>query len=142
MSDRDFEIGAMKFKLNKIDTFKQFHIARRVGPILGDMLPIVGPILKTAGNKDLSESQKFDEMAKLAKPLMDGFAKLSEEDSNKILLGLLSAVEIQQATGNWAKVATENQILFQDLELPTLLMIAGRAFAYNLSGFFAGVPRK
>lgn len=39
MSDRDFKIGDREFKLNKIDAFKQFHLVRRVGPLLADLLP-------------------------------------------------------------------------------------------------------
>ena len=37
--DNDFEIGGRQFKLNKIDAIKQFHVARRVSPILGDLMP-------------------------------------------------------------------------------------------------------
>lgn len=141
MSDRDFEIGARKFKLNKIDAFKQFHIVRRLGPILGDIIPVAQ---KLVGSKidDLSEDQKLEQIAKLAAPLMTGFSKLSDEDANKVLLGLCSAVEMQQMpAGNWARVATDSMVMFQDLDLAVLLQVAGRAFVYNLSGFFASAPQ-
>ena len=140
MSERDFEIGSRKFKLNKIDAFKQFHIVRRVAPILADLLPAMKDIQKVT-NTDLSESAKLDELAKIAAPLMNGLSKLSDEDANRILFGLLSSVEVQQVSNNWARVATDSMLMIQDIELPMLLQIAGRAFMYNLSGFFAGLPR-
>lgn len=139
--DRDFTIGDKKFKLNKIDAFKQFHIVRRIAPILADVLPILGKISKPANIEGLSETEKFDEFAKMAAPLMNGLSKLSDEDSNKVLLGLLSAVEIQQEAGNWAKVATDGSIMFSNLELPVLLQLAGKSFAFNMSGFFSMLPQ-
>lgn len=142
MSSRDFEIGTTKFKLNKIDAFKQFHIARRLAPILSDLLPAMKNIQKVE-QANLSESEKLDQFAEIAAPLLNGLSKLTDEDSNKILFGLLSSVEIQQeTTGNWARVSNDQMLLIQNLELPILLQIAGRAFAYNLQGFFGALPRQ
>lgn len=141
MGERDFEIGSLKFKLSKIDAFKQFHIVRRIAPILADLLPAMGEVQKVAKLDSLSESDKFEQYAKLASPLMTGLAKLSDEDSNKVLLGLLSSVEVQQPQGNWARVATDSMMMVQDLELPVLLQAAGRAFMFNLAGFFGALPQ-
>lgn len=136
MSDRDFEIGTRKFKLNKMDAFKQFHIVRRIGPILADLLPALKDIKKVSEGEN-SESDKLDQFARIATPLMTGLSKLSDEDSNKVLFGLLSSVEVQQGMGNWAKISTDTALMMNDLELPVLLQAAGKAFMFNLSGFFA-----
>ncbi len=141
MSERNFEIGSRKFKLNKIDAFKQFHIVRRLAPVLADLLPSLGRFKEISDNS-ISESEKLDRFAKLAAPFITALSKLSDEDSNRVLFGLLSSVEIQQESGNWAYVSTDSMLMMQDLELPVLLQIAGRAFIFNLSGFFAGLPRK
>lgn len=125
--------------MNKIDAFKQFHIVRRIGPILGDLLPALGSVKKDMDG--LSESEKMDQFAKIASPIMMGLSKLSDADSDKVLYGLLSSVEMQQSSGNWARVATDSMLMFSDLELPILLQCAGRAFMYNLSGFFAALPK-
>lgn len=144
MSERDFEVGPRKFKLNKIDAFKQFHIVRRMGPILGDLIPVAQKLnkLKVSDESQMNEDQKFEAIATLSGPIMGGLAKLSDEDANKVLLGLCSAVEIQQQpAGNWARVATDAGLMFQDLDLSTLMQIAGRAFVYNMAGFFALLPQ-
>lgn len=139
-SDRDFEVGSRQFKLSKIDAFKQFHIVRRLGPILGDIIPVARQLAKNKMDQ-MSEEQKLDAIASLGSPIMAGISKLSDEDANKVLLGLCSAVEMKQSSGNWARVATDAGLMFEDLDLPTLLQIAGRAFAYNLAGFFALAPQ-
>jgi hypothetical protein len=140
MSDRDFEIGTRKFKLNKIDAFKQFHVVRRLGPILGDIIPVAQK-LKGLNSENQSQDEMFDAIAKISQPILIGLSKLSDADSNMVLISLCSAVEMQQSMGNWARVATDAGLMFQDLDLPTLLQIAGRAFIYNLSGFFAAAPQ-
>jgi hypothetical protein len=140
--DRDFSIGERKFKLLKIDAFKQFHIVRRFAPVLKEMLPVLttlGRDLRAA--ESLSEDAKLEQFAKLAAPFMDGLSKLSDADADKVLFGLLSHVEMQETHGNWSRLATDSQLRFADLELPVILNAAGRAFMFNLSGFFAALPR-
>lgn len=144
MSDRDFEIGSRKFKLCKIDAFKQFHIVRRIGPLLSDLLPAMKGMETQSQKKieDLPESEKLDMIAKFAGPIMNGLSKLADADANLVLFGLLEAVEVQQAAGNWARVSTGGMLMIQDLELPVLLQLAGRAFMFNLAGFFGALPQK
>lgn len=142
MSDRDFEIGGRKFKLSKIDAFKQFHIVRRIGPLLSDLLPAMKDAGKLKNMDALSEEEKLDQVAKFAAPLMAGFSKLGDADADLVLYGLLNAVEVQQPAGNWAKVASGSMLMIQDFELPILLQLAGRAFVFNLSGFFTALPHK
>lgn len=142
MSDRDFEIGSRKFKLSKIDAFKQFHIVRRIGPILSDLLPAMRDAGKFKNMDLLSEDEKLEQIAKFAAPFMTGLSKLTDADADLVLFGLLSSVEMQQAQGNWAKIASNSMLMMQDLELPILLQIAGRAFMFNLSGFFGALPHR
>lgn len=139
MNERDFQIGARKFKLNKINTFEQFHIVRRLLPILGELLPVLGKVQKLG---KLDPEKMSEEQLQMFVPVIGGLSKLSDEDANRVLLGLCSAVEMQQQpANNWARVATSAGLMFEDLELPVIMQIAGRAFAYNMSGFFALMPQ-
>lgn len=141
MSDRDFQIGGRNFKLCKIDAFKQFHIVRRVGPMLSDLLPA----MKGMSGKNLEslpEDEKLDAISKFVAPIMNGLSKLPDADADLVLFGLLAAVEAQQTTGNWIRISTGSMLMVQDLELPIMLQLAGRAFMYNLSGFFGALPQK
>lgn len=139
--DRDFSVGGKEFKVSKLDAFKQFHIVRRIAPILSDLLPgMKGMVGKNL--EKLSEDEKLDVVGKFAAPVMEGLSKLSDADSELVLYGLLSAVEMKQPqTGGWARVANNSMLMIQDLELPILLQLAGRSFMFNLAGFFEGLPR-
>jgi hypothetical protein len=144
--DRSFEIGGREFKLNKIDAMKQFHVARRIGPILAELVPAMKGISKV-NSDSMTEEQKLEEFARIATPFMAGISKLSDADSDYVLYRLLSAVEVKQpASNSWARIAVigpdgNAMLMMQDLELPMLLQAAGRALMYNLSGFFASLRR-
>lgn len=140
MSERDFKIGTREFKLNKIDPFKQFHVVRRLGPILGDIIPVATKLQKMMKNTTMNDEQQFEAIAQIAGPVLGGFAKLSDADSEFILKNLCSAVEIHQQ-GAWGFIVRGDNFMIQDLELPVLLQVAGRSFIYNLTGFFAIAPQ-
>lgn len=143
MSDNNFSLNGSNFKVGKLSAMKQYHLVRRMGPILSDLIPALKSIGPLKPDEALSEVEKLEKFAPIASAVLSGLSKLSDEDADKVLYGLLSAIEIQvQPIGNWAKVATESVLMFQNLELPTLLQLAGRAFAFNLSGFFQGLPSK
>lgn len=134
MSDNAFTIGDRQFKLSKINAMKQYHIVRRIAPILSELLPS----LKGIANKkieDLSQDEQMDQAAAFAGPVMMGLSKLSDKDSEFVLYSLLSSVEINR-DGVWARMVQGENLMFQDLELPILLQAAGRAFMYNMTGFF------
>jgi hypothetical protein len=136
----DFELGGRKFKIGKLNVFKQFHVVRRIAPVLADMLPVMGDLQKATKNNQKSEDEKFQEVASILAPILKGFSKLSDQDSEFVLYGLLSAVEVQLGN-SWTKIATDNLLMVQDFDLPALLQIAGRSFMANLSNFFAVLPQ-
>ena len=138
-----FEFNGKSFKITKINAIEQFHIARRMTPILADIVSAVDTkTAKKVMEQQLSAEEQFDIFAKIASPVMTGLSKLSNEDSEFVLYGLLSSVEVKQSTGNWAYVSTKSMLMMQDLDLSVLLNIAGRAFMFNLSGFFSALPQK
>ena len=138
----EFEINGRKFKVGKLNAFKQFHIVRRISPVLADLLPAIKDFQrfqKVQGNK--TEDQKLDEVATVLGPILTGFSKLKDADSEFVLLGLLSVAEMNGPGPGWSKVATDSMLMIQDLELPILLQIAGRVFLENLASFFRVLPQ-
>lgn len=138
--ENEFEIGSAKYKLRKVDAFKQFHIVRRMAPILGELIPALKGLGKMSEFESLPEDQKFDQIATIVTPIMNGLSKLSDSDSEFVLKGLLASVE-GQVGGAWSPIAKGEMLMRSDLDLPILIQLAGRAFMFNLSGFFAVLPR-
>lgn len=136
--DRDFNLGGRDFKLSKIDPFKQLHIVRRIAPMMGDLVPA---FQKVGGLKgEASQEKQLEMIGQFLTPLLTGFSKMTDEDTETVLLGLLSAVEMKQQAGNWAKIANGKLLMIQDLELGTMVNLAARAFMFNLSSFTSAFP--
>ncbi len=144
-NSNEFTVNDLNFKVRKIDPFKQFHIVRRLAPILSELLPSLGKIKATMkgeepGSENMTEEEKWQQIGEIAQPLLMGLSKLNDADSDKVLYSLLSGVEIQQGPG-WAPVSDGSIMMFQNLELPALLQIAGRSFMFNMAGFFSILPQ-
>jgi hypothetical protein len=146
----EFEIGGRKFKCLKVNARKQYHIVRRIGPILGDLLPVMQKFAGKAKSiaefnvvlSGLTEDEKLTKLAEFAGPIMTGLSKLNDADADYVLDGLLEAIEMQQATGNWIRViqGTPSMLMVQDLEFPVMMQLAGKAFAHNMASFFTALP--
>lgn len=134
--DNGFVIGSKKFKVGKLSAFKQFHIVRRLAPLLSEMAPVLKKI-SSMGQEELQQDQFA-----LLEPVLKGIGELSDKDADFVLLGLLSCVEIYQDQFNtWARVVNGDMLMIPDLDLPTMLQAAGRAFAFNMAGFFSESPQ-
>lgn len=106
------------YRIATLDARKQFHIVRR-------MLPVISGI--AAGGEALDK-------------IAECVGKLSDEDADYVLFGLLSAVSKKQENGlGWAKVSNGNALMFADMPMPTMLKLAAEAFKANLSGFFPAI---
>jgi hypothetical protein len=67
--------------------------------------------------------------------IADVVAGMPEEDVNAILFPCLSVVTRKAITGNWTPVFSNGSLMFDDIDLFTMLNIAGRVAADNLGNF-------
>ena len=122
----EFETEGRTYRVNKIDARSQFHIVRRLAPVLGQVAPAV------QGGKG-----GMDALPALA----DAIAKLSDDDADYVLFGLLKVVSRKQDQGlGWGPVATGTVIMYDDITMPTMLKLAWESLSHNMSGFFAALP--
>lgn len=141
MADRDFTFGGHQYKCNKINAMKQFHIARRMVPVLNGLAPQIPELAKMEKSRSsMDEDQLLEMTAKFLTPIMDGMSKLSDADSEVVIHGLLASVEVNRH-GAWSYMSRDGRLVFEDIELPEMLYAAGRAFMFNMAGFFSVLPR-
>ena len=122
----EFETEGRTYKVNKIDARSQFHIVRRLAPVLGQVAPAV------QGGKG-----GMDALPALA----NAIASLSDTDADYVLFGLLKALSRKQDQGlGWGPVVTGTSIMYDDITMPTMLKLAWEALSFSMSGFFAALP--
>ena len=121
----EFELEGRTYRANKIDARTQFHIVRRLAPVLGE----IAPALQGKGGLDALP------------PLANAVAKLTDSDADYVIFGLLKAVVRKQDQGlGWGPVATGEQLMYDDITMPLMLKLAWQSFSFNMSGFFVALP--
>lgn len=122
----EFKVNGIEYRAGRIDARKQFHIVRRLAPVLSELAPAAGK--PTAGVEVLT-------------PLANAIAKLTDSDADYVIFGLLDCVKRKQDAGlGWAAVNTGTQLMFEDIDMPVMLQLAWQALKVNLSGFFSALP--
>lgn len=125
------QIGANSYRITKMTAMSQFHVSRRLGPILATM----GISLQT-----LSGGFKPDVMdfAAVLGPATAVMAKMTDEDANYIIFNCLSVVTRKQGDG-WAAVSTDSGLMFDDIEMPEMIRLVVDVLHFNLGNFLQGL---
>lgn len=126
----DFEIDGIKYRTGKMDAFDQFHVARKLAPVIGSI-----------GN--ISALASGDASAII--PLTGAISSLPEEDCNIILQKCLSVVSRgteSPAGTSWAPVwsTSAKRLMFDDIDMIAMVQIAGRVIQDALGNFTRALP--
>lgn len=124
----EFIVDGITYRATKLNAIEQFHIVRRLAPVIGR----VAPLFKGAGGND--DNKAFSAMA-------EAIAALPDADADYCIFGLLKAVTRKQDKGNgWGAVTVAGRLQYDDITLPAMLQIAWNALQHNLSNFFDALP--
>lgn len=120
----DFEVGGHKYRSMKLDAFRQFHIARKLAPVIGAIAPA------------LQAAEKGDGWSALL-PLAQVISTLPEEDCNFVLQACLAATQRQVGNVGWQPVwnVSAKALQFEDIGLVEMIHIAVQVIQENLGNF-------
>lgn len=118
------EVGGFQYRIGRIDARKQFHVARRLAPLL-------------AGLGDAS-SLKGDGFAKFLGPIAEALSHMSDDDVDYVLDACLSVCHRLQGNGQGAPVITRSGLMFQDIDMGQMIQLSVKVIQSNLGGFFPG----
>lgn len=123
-------IDGSRYQVGKLNALQQFHLARRLAPVLATMGVSMAQ-LKAGSNLDLSD---FTEMLG---PVAEVLAKMSDADANYIIHTSLSVVSREQGSDRWAPVCVSGNMMFVDIEMPAMLRMVVETLQVNLLNFLA-----
>ena len=120
----EFQVAGQDYRAGKIDARAQFHIVRRLAPVLSEAAPA-------------AQNGGLEALPALAKAL----AAMTDENADYVLFGLLRAVERKEPQGmGWSAVASGNALMYQDIGMPEMMQLAWHALKHNLGDFFRALP--
>ena len=132
MTTSTIEMDGNSYQIGKINALKQFHVSRRLGPILAAM----GISLQT-----LAKGMKPDMMdfAEIVGPASAVLARMTDDDANYIIFECLGVVTRKQSDGRYSKVMIDGVMAFEDIELPGMLQLIVLVLQSNIGNFLKGL---
>ncbi|EDX3145853.1 hypothetical protein B6N85_002053 [Salmonella enterica subsp. diarizonae serovar 61:l,v:1,5,7] len=131
------------YRVAKLSVFDQLKVTRKLLPVLAGMMSDFGSIRSLLPADGKIDSAKFDALKPVFETLLpriaDELASMKEEDTNAIIHPCLAVVS-RKHMGGWAPVFNSGQLMFDDIDLLTMLQLVARVVADSLGNFLQGLP--
>lgn len=139
----EFEINGHAYRVAKLSVFDQLKVTRKLLPVLAGMMADVGSLRTLLSAEGKMDSTQLDTLApvfeKVLPRLAVALSSLSEEDTSAIIHPCLGVVARQNGKG-WTAVFTGGELMFDDIDLFTLLQLVARVVADSLGNFLPVLP--
>lgn len=149
----EFEIDGRQFRFDKLPAIQQFHVSRKISPLIPPLLPVFAQFKKEQAALGVAEagvtedgapvaesSLAFDKIGPLLQPFADGLAQMSDESSEYVFNACLGVVRYKHGD-NWIPLwsTTGKVIMVAELNDPSLLLrLVVRVIQDSLAPFIAG----
>lgn len=131
----EFDLSGNTYRAGKLDAFKQFHVSRKIAPIIPTLVPV---FVRLSQDKKLTED--LGAFSELLGPFAEGLAGMSDADSEYIIATCLAVVS-RNANGTWAAVwnKSANACMFDDMDLGVIMQIVIKVVQDSLGPFIQGL---
>ncbi|WP_307744475.1 phage tail assembly chaperone [uncultured Pantoea sp.] len=130
----EFDIKGVQYRTAKLSVFDQLKVSRKLLPVLAGMLTDFQGIKTAAEGGDV-----YKAMETALPKIADSLAGMSEEDTNAIIFPCLSVVSRQNGKA-WAPVMSQGELMFDDIDLMSMLQMVGRVVGDSLGNFLPALP--
>jgi hypothetical protein len=131
----EVELGGTRYRGGRLDAFKQYHVFRKLLPVLAGM---------GATYVEMNEGEDIDIFANpkfwmSLGPAANAMAEMSQGDSEFVLKTCLAVV--QRWNGQqWVRICAANgELMFEDIDMMQMLQLGFEVMKDNLGSFF-GAP--
>lgn len=133
----EFDIQGRQYRADKLNAFQQFHVSRKIAPLVPALIPVFLSVTKMKGGL----TANLPAIADALQPFADGLAQLPDEAAEYVISTCLSVVRRCQGD-NWAPVwsASAKAMMFDDInDMGSILPIVVRVIQDNLGPFIQGL---
>jgi hypothetical protein len=140
---REIQLGGNAYSIGRLTAKQQFHVSRRIAPIIPPLIPVFLKLAKTSGGAAGAMdalTQDLDGFGQVLQPFADALAAMNDADADYVMDNCLTAVQRQQPTG-WARVVSPEQktLMFQDMDMAVILPLVVQVIVANLGPFIQGL---
>jgi hypothetical protein len=127
------------YNIGKLPAMTQFHIARRLAPLLRGAMGMNLTSLSIVRNEAGEPVSLDGDLDAGLGPLLEALSGLKDEDVEYVVNHCLDVVSVKQPGGAFAPVRAGGVTMFP-LDLPTMLHLSYEVIQENMAGFTAGLP--
>lgn len=138
----EFTINGVEYRAAKLSVFDQLKVSRKVLPLIAKVIADVSLLKNALKDKEPSSDQIFTTLETVLPKIADVLADMPDESVNAILHPCLKVVSRKSVMGNWTTIFSEGDLMFDDIDLFTMLGIAARVVGNNLGNFLHALPTK
>ena len=130
----EIELSGQTYQIRKLDAFKQFHLSRKIAPLLPKLAPAF------MGLAGLNDKADFTQTLQSFTPFAEALAEMSEEASEQVMVLALSAV-LRKSGSGWAPVIAQGKaaLMFDDMDLGTIIKLVIQVIGANIGPFLEGL---
>lgn len=138
-AESEIEVDGRTYRVGRLNAKQQLHVFRRLGPILAAVGKPVAQMMHAYGSLKAAEAQGGASLGDLLGPVMDELSKMPDSEVDYVIDTCLS-VCARVEDGRSAPVMRQGTLVFQDMDMPTMVRLAIEVIKENI-GNFLSTPR-
>ena len=131
---KEVEFQGVQYRIGTLDCFKQFHVTRRLAPLLAGLAKASEQVPPAVKESEDGAARWFES---IAGPMAEAFANLSDETADYIIQTCLGVVQRDAGKGTWAPLLRNKRLMYEDLDMTTMVGLTIAVIQENLAGFFS-----
>lgn len=132
--NREIEFAGNRYSIGRLDAMRQFHVARRVAPVLTRLASAGGlsALMGAVGGDDEALAAKLIPIMEEASTVV---SEMKDSEVEYVIFTCLSVVTRFSGTG-WAPVSRGNQLMFADIDMSAMMRLTVETIKENMGDFF------
>lgn len=132
----EIEEGGQTYRVNKLDAFSQFHLSRKLAPIVPTLVPVY---LRMAQEGEKALTDIMGTMQAI-QPFAEALAEMEDESAEYVLATCLGAVQRKTTAGFvpiWS--GKSKTCMFDDIDLGVMVKLSFNVITASLGPFIRGL---
>ncbi|WP_347252907.1 phage tail assembly chaperone [Leminorella grimontii] len=130
----EFEINGVDYRAAKLSVFDQLKVSRKLLPVLAGLASEFNAISTFRSGGD-----PYASLAVVLPKIAEALAEMSDENVNAVLHPCLAVVS-RKHEKSFVPVFTQGELMFDDIDLLSMLQIVGRVVGDSLGNFLRALP--
>lgn len=138
----EFTINGVEYRATKLSVFDQLKVSRKVLPLIAKIVSDVSLLKNALKDKQPDSEAIFKTIETVLPKIADVLAEMPDESVDAILHPCLKVVSRKSTQGNWTPIFGDGVLMFDEIDLFTMLGITARVIGDNLGNFLRALPTK